>query len=115
MTPAPSEQEGDKKKTNLVTKQNAARRLVEYFVVVSSVRQPREEDEKEEQQVHESVSLDEGDDEFFVDDYNFQPKITARYPTEDHQENPLHENVTYFCHPSGNIMMRTEQTMPKVR
>jgi hypothetical protein len=46
---------------------------------------------------------------------SFQPLITARYPLHDHMDNPLHDNVIFFCHPSGNIHLRTEPYMPKVR
>ena len=60
-------------------------------------------------------SDDEDDDDFhFVDDNDFQPVITARYPPEDHKGNPLQESVTCFCHPGGTINLRLESCMPKV-
>lgn len=60
-------------------------------------------------------SDDEDDDDFhFVDDNDFQPVITARYPREDHKGNPLQESVTCFCHPGGTINLRLESCMPKV-
>lgn len=60
-------------------------------------------------------SDDEEDDDFhFVDDNDFQPVITARYPPEDHKGNPLQESVTCFCHPGGTINLRLESCMPKV-
>ena len=34
----------------------------------------------------------------------FTPKITARYPLTDHEENPLlNDSITAFCYPSGTI------------
>lgn len=99
--------------------QQHQRRLVEYFVVVSSVAK-----KETEATIQESISFDEStiksddgdsEDHVFVDDFDFQPVITARYPLEDHPGNPLHENVTFFCHPLGAIQLRTDQTMPKVR
>jgi hypothetical protein len=58
---------------------------------------------------------EEDDDDFhFVDDNDFQPVITARYPLEDHKGNPLQESVTCFCHPGGAINLRLESCMPKV-
>jgi len=113
ITPAP-EEAGDpsspekKKKSKLTTQQDAARRLIEYCVVVSSVRKNKAE---EEQQLENST--DWGDDDVVYDDYDFQPVITARYPLEDHADNPLHESTTFFCHPSG-IGLRSEPSMPKV-
>jgi hypothetical protein len=47
--------------------------------------------------------------------HGFKPVITARYPLYDHEDNPLHENVTFFCHPSGAIQLKKEEHMPKVR
>mmetsp|Transcript_26779 Transcript_26779/g.37761 ORF Transcript_26779/g.37761 Transcript_26779/m.37761 type:complete len:1407 (+) Transcript_26779:119-4339(+) len=104
------------------------RRLVEYFVVVSSVARNNDSnistiEEEEEKGANADAAVPPpsnannnryDDDDEFVDDYDFQPVITARYPLEDHEGNPLHENVTFFCHPSGGIRLRTEQTMPKV-
>lgn len=46
--------------------------------------------------------------------YQFKPTITARYPLHNHPDNPLDDNVTFFCHPSGGIQLRTEEYMPKV-
>jgi hypothetical protein len=54
------------------------------------------------------------DDDEVYEMYTFRPTITARYPFHDHPDNPLHENVTFFCHPSGRIQLRTEPAMPKV-
>lgn len=50
----------------------------------------------------------------------FQPEITARYPLEDHEENPLlADSVTAFCFPSGAIPLVRRRPgvsapMPKV-
>jgi hypothetical protein len=126
--PEPSDQSPDaKKKSKIVTisdKDAGVRRLVEYFVVVSSI--PKSEttdgltiDVQDSSSFEESKSgfkmpdFDD-EDEFFVDDLDFQPVVTARFPMKDHPGNPLDESVTYFCHPSGGIQLRTEKTMPKV-
>lgn len=114
VTPAPLEAsdptspDQKKKKSKLTTTADAARRLVEYCIVVTSV--PRNKGEQHDVQ---DTSQDWGDDDVFYDDYDFQPVITARYPLEDHDENPLHESTTFFCHPSG-IQLRAEPSMPKV-
>jgi hypothetical protein len=116
----------NKKKTTLETshiKDAGHRRLVEYFVVVSSVPHDNQNSEDHGAEVHRSasfegsrqgLSFDDDDEDIFVDDFNFQPKITARFPYHDHEENPLHESVTFFCYPSGTIQLRLEMTMPKV-
>ena len=50
-----------------------------------------------------------------IDGSEFQPQITARYPLQDHDDNPLLiDSVTAFCYPSGQIPIKTENTMPKV-
>ena len=110
ITPAPIEgaDPSSPKKSKLTTQQDAARRLVEYCVVVSSVRKKKPDD------VAVDTSQDWGEDDVVYDDYDFQPVITARYPLEDHADNPLHESTTFFCHPSG-ISLRAEPSMPKVR
>lgn len=117
-----------KKKSKIVTvsdKDAGVRRLVEYFVVVSSI--PKSET-KDGVSIHGASSFEDAqspsrdghmldfdeDEEFFVDDFDFQPVVTARFPTEDHPGNALTESVTFFCHPSGGIQLRTQMTMPKV-
>lgn len=102
--------EATTKKTTTITQVDLGRRLVEYFCVVSSIeydgtkkKHPEEIDWKTE-----SVSAEN-------DKYQFKPAISARYPQHDHPDNPLHDNVVYFCHPSGGIQLRTEPHMPKVR
>lgn len=112
-----------KKKTKLQTtssKDEEKRRLVEYFVVVSSI--PQKQPDDDDAAIQEASSFEGsredlaiGDDEdVYIDDFDFQPKITARFPLEDHNGNPLHESVTFFCHPTGNIQLRTAKSMPKV-
>eukprot|EP00579_Thalassiosira_antarctica_P013794 CAMPEP_0201947094 /NCGR_PEP_ID=MMETSP0903-20130614/54759_1 /ASSEMBLY_ACC=CAM_ASM_000552 /TAXON_ID=420261 /ORGANISM="Thalassiosira antarctica, Strain CCMP982" /LENGTH=1385 /DNA_ID=CAMNT_0048490219 /DNA_START=26 /DNA_END=4183 /DNA_ORIENTATION=+ len=56
-----------------------------------------------------------------LDGSEFQPQITARYPLEDHEDNPLlPESITAFCFPSGKIPIiasegnDTANNMPKV-
>lgn len=119
ITPAP-EEAGDrsspdkKKKSKLTTRQDAARRLIEYCVVVSSVRKQQQRPDEETHEPTLDSSTDWGEEDVVYDDYEFQPVITARYPLEDHADNPLHESTTFFCHPSG-ISLRSEPSMPKVR
>jgi hypothetical protein len=90
------------------------RRLVEYLVVVTSIlRKPEESSEENPgQEYNLSTSFD---DEDVIVEYGFKPQITARYPLHDHEDNPLHENVTFFCHPSGAIHLKKDDHMPKVR
>lgn len=116
----------------LKTSQAADRRLIEYFVIVSSVEQdPSNSKDRKGQQPAGKPAASSGDISFqdwktesscFDDEseddpfaaYLFKPTITARYPLHDHPDNPLHDNVTFFCHPSGRIRLRTEEYMPKV-
>lgn len=129
VTPAPEVESPDKKKKSKLqtnsSKDAGKRRLVEYFVVVSSI--PNKKDDADDdydvssalQEAHSFEGSREGlaiedEEDVFIDDFDFQPKITARYPLEDHPGNQLHESVTFFCHPSGAIQLRTEKTMPKV-
>lgn len=110
---------------NKKTGTDAERRLVEYFVVVTSVPKEIEESDGDkagsEGNVNATaptdwkvnIAFEKGDDEY-VGLYNIKPSITARYPLQDHRDNPLHENVTFFCHPSGGISLCMEPNMPKV-
>lgn len=107
-----------KKKTKLSQFDNSMRRLVEYFIVISSVEREEKEDSGE---ASENVSFSDWktesydeDDESIFSEHKFRPAVTARYPLTDHPDNPLHENVTFFCHPSGGIQLRLEELMPKV-
>ena len=136
VTPAPpsADLEGgadeSKKITSIETAKktgtDAERRLVEYFVIVSSIPQKIEENETQDNPGSErnvnataptdwkvNIAFEKGDEEY-VGLYNMKPAITARYPVQDHRDNPLHENVTFFCHPSGGIRLCMEPNMPKV-
>eukprot|EP00590_Aulacoseira_subarctica_P012049 CAMPEP_0172437008 /NCGR_PEP_ID=MMETSP1064-20121228/72025_1 /TAXON_ID=202472 /ORGANISM="Aulacoseira subarctica , Strain CCAP 1002/5" /LENGTH=1483 /DNA_ID=CAMNT_0013185441 /DNA_START=124 /DNA_END=4576 /DNA_ORIENTATION=- len=86
------------KKLSIETKDQ--RRLVEYFVVVSSVLQA--------DSPNKSPANDDNGSQ-----WNFQPMITSRYPLTDHADNALCD-ITDFCHPSGNIQHSDEFQMPKV-
>ncbi|OEU09619.1 DENN-domain-containing protein [Fragilariopsis cylindrus CCMP1102] len=44
--------------------------------------------------------------------YTFAPKITARFPLEDHSDHPLNPMVTQFCFPVGDIIQPSEYRMP---
>jgi len=121
VTPSPDGGEvtpdGTKKKKLTPLEKVDGRRLVEYLVVVSSIPNKRadegsnDEEKKQGDEWNLSASFD---DEDVVVQYDFKPKITARYPIGDHEDNPLHENVTFFCHPSGSIHLKKENHMPKV-
>ena len=48
-------------------------------------------------------------------DYTFVPKITARYPTKDHSDNPLNPMITHFCFPTGDVIVPMESyELPRV-
>lgn len=110
---------GKGKKITIEKQADIGRRLVEYFVVVSSVeRKPDDESKKKKNPDDpnlawktESMSHDDIDE---FANYCFRPTITARYPLHDHHDNPLHDNVIFFCHPTGSIHLRTVEYMPKV-
>ena len=106
--------DGTKKKKLSNIEKSDGRRLVEYLVVVSSVpRKPEVEGDAEKgQEWNLGTSFEDDDVEFL---HGFNPQITARYPLHDHEDNPLHENVTFFCHPSGSIHLKKQNFMPKVR
>jgi len=96
------------------------RRLVEYFVVVSSV--PHDQADIDDTPVVSLPSLyninEKHDGEFekaMEQRLNMEPIITARYPIEDHEKNPLlHDSVISFCHPSDEMKLKSEGIMPKV-
>jgi hypothetical protein len=110
-------------KSNAKIAQIADRRLVEYFLIVSSIEQAASDEVKVAHQRNGDISFQdwktessyEQDEDDVFSAYQFKPTITARYPLHDHPDNPLHDNVTFFCHPSGGIQLRTEEYMPKVR
>ncbi|CAB9498860.1 DENN domain-containing protein 5B [Seminavis robusta] len=137
VTPAPASEEQmgpDGKTTKITTIESkksgsgAERRLVEYFVVISSVPQKVENSFGEDKDKPDStrnvnataptdwkvnIAFEKEEDEY-VACYDIKPIITARFPVQDHRDNPLHENVTFFCHPSGGIRICMEPNMPKV-
>lgn len=105
---------GEVKKKKLTSSEKGdGRRLVEYLVVVSSILRTPEEVSAQNSGQEYNLST-EFDDEDVVVDYGFKPEITGRYPLYDHEDNPLHENVTFFCHPSGAVHLKKERFMPKV-
>ena len=110
--------DGTKKKklTSLDSKAatDGQRRLVEYLVVVSSVAQKNDEDQSEKKGGEEWNLATSFDDEDILVAHSFKPEITARYPLFDYSDNPLHENVTFFCHPSGAIHLKKQHHLPKV-
>jgi hypothetical protein len=111
-----SDGHGDKKTTKLnQLNSQIGRRLVEYFVVISSVERPLEEKKADPSNPDNSWRTESHafEDEDWVSQFNFRPTITARYPLTDHSDNPLHDNVAFFCHPSGGIQLRTEPYLPK--
>ena len=118
VTPSPDGGEvsadGTKKKKLTGLEKSDGRRLVEYLVVVSSLPRDDEKDNAggQPQELNLSTSFDDEDVEVL---HGFKPQITARYPLFDHEDNPLHENVTFFCHPSGSIQLKKAPYMPKVR
>ena len=127
------------------------RRLVEYFVVVSSVPKVKTTaTDYATTNTHSSLCSDssdsrssgfqwgsrmsrdavddigddcenndgdnDNDDKYFAD---YEPVITSRYPLDDHDGNPLQENLICFCFPSGRIEVKTNEgygppCMPKV-
>ena len=116
--------DGEKKTAKLTqidTKSSElGRRLVEYFVVVSSIeRRPGDNIDKNNSN-DMSFSDWKTESEHFESEkefehVHFRPTVTARYPLHDYHDNPLHENLTFFCHPSGGIQIRRDPHMPKVR
>ena len=102
-----------KKKVRKRASKHGERRLVEYFAVVTS-KPAVERDSQADSAAAGEGDNDDGGEVEFVDDYDFQPVITARYPLTDHEDNPLQDSMTAFCHPDGNIRLLTEKCMPKV-
>ena len=98
---------------------DTGRRLVEYFCIVSSVLDNPDDEPQEQREdtiewkTSKDQSYDDEDDEFAG--YDYRPKITARFPVKDHVDNPLHDNMICFCHPTGMLRLRKEPYMPKVR
>ena len=113
-----------KKKQSSIVNMKSDGRLVEYLMVVSSVPRNQatagqpggDDDGKPASEGGEEWNLSTSfDDEDVEVNQGFKPVITARYPLHDHDDNPLHDNVTFFCHPSGSIQLKKQPYMPKVR
>eukprot|EP00804_Cyclotella_cryptica_P013105 CCRYP_002372-RA/>CCRYP_002372-RA protein AED:0.02 eAED:0.02 QI:172/1/1/1/0.66/0.75/4/39/1339 len=123
--------------TKLKAREREKTRLVEYFCVVSSV--PVQEgfasptgstavvaDVKPCPRTPGGPSQEASDDDeerpaVALDGSEFAPRVTSRYPLQDHEGNPfLAEGVTAFCFPSGKIPIFREadksegNRMPKV-
>jgi len=80
------------------------RRLVDYFLVVTFEKQLDSNQVSDSKTNNNSSNTPE-----------FQPIIASRYPLEDHVGTPLHESVTCFCHPQGNVKPRkAPPNLPKV-
>ena len=117
--------------------QSPAQRLVEYFVVVSSV--PRKDVPSDQvaqgglpgspssssnngsysysaefDEIPQNISIEDIADMDEDGSLNFEPVITARYPQQDHPGNPLHQSVACFCYPGGIIKLKSKPCMPKV-
>ena len=107
------------KSSSAKSAQIADRRLIEYFVTVSSVELDGDTSNLS-QEANGDLSFQEwktesgGSEEELFAAYQFRPTLTSRYPLVDHPDNPLHDNVIFFCHPSGKIRLRTQHYMPKV-
>lgn len=120
-------------------------RLVEYFVMVSSVpveehnakkerkaRSQRPPNPKRDKMNRSTAAkfellkahLPSSTDNTHDDEENnsnhllpaLEPKITARYPSKDHKDQPLNLRLPQFCHPQGtDIIYPTSQyKMPRV-
>lgn len=102
-----------------------SRRLVEYFIVVSSVPKFSTDTTGSDgaastlqnfsyssqfDDIPQNISIEDD----IEDELNFEPVITARYPLKDHPGSPLHQSVTTFCHPEGEIKLKSKPSLPKV-
>jgi hypothetical protein len=120
VTPSPDGDEVNsdgtkKKKLTQTLEKSDGRRLIEYLVVCSSLpREAPSDGDKKEGGEEWNLSTSFDDEDIEITD-GFKPVITARFPLYDHEDNPLHENVTFFCHPSGAIQLKKREFMPKVR
>jgi len=103
------------------------RRLIEYFVIISSIPC-----KKEKKSMKKSLNISKVMDDYdglnlstkeetnqarlkeYLDDVDFLSRVTGRYPLEDHPENPLHDSISSFCHPMGSIKPSFESSMPKI-
>merc|ERR1719401_1702854 len=64
----------------------------------------------------EAAADDGAFDDEEVSDVFLDPRITARYPAEDHDGKPLNPRLPQFCHPEGTDLIRPTKVyrMPKV-
>lgn len=97
------------------------RRLVEYFVVISSLRRDRHKDtnsvlQKSGGQKTDGSGFEPSIPEPLGSDIDnvYEPVVTSRYPLKNHRGNPLSESVTCFCHPRGIIRPKYQVCLPKV-
>ena len=92
---------------------NVHRRLVEYFVVISSFAQKQTKPVPAEyNDDHKLTKLTLAKISKVL---KFQASVTSRYPTKDHEKNPLlHESIISFCHPCEDIELTTDYCLPKV-
>lgn len=101
----------------------SSRRLVEYFVVVSSLPRwatpqspsnkqgPASPPEKLPQEDSGNIRMPTSKD----NDYTFQPKITARYPLNDYADHALNPMVTQFCYPHSDVIFPSKAyVMPRI-
>eukprot|EP00551_Chaetoceros_affinis_P007768 CAMPEP_0203671310 /NCGR_PEP_ID=MMETSP0090-20130426/7133_1 /ASSEMBLY_ACC=CAM_ASM_001088 /TAXON_ID=426623 /ORGANISM="Chaetoceros affinis, Strain CCMP159" /LENGTH=1131 /DNA_ID=CAMNT_0050536351 /DNA_START=81 /DNA_END=3473 /DNA_ORIENTATION=+ len=115
------------KSTRLQADSKVHRRLVEYFVVVSSVPQNPQKDPSDIVVVTSTSTGTGASSQWDLDSHSallekeierklsFEAVITSRYPLKDHDKNPLlHESVVSFCHPSEEIKLKHDFTMPKI-
>lgn len=65
------------------------------------------------QDIHAPGSKSVDDD---TEDYLLEPVITARYPANDHEDQPLNPRLPQFCHPEGTDLIRPskEYKMPRI-
>jgi pentatricopeptide repeat protein len=104
----------------------AVQRLVDYFVVVTSL--PRWETKPADEQpvkgvkrrrrkdAAPTVETRQGGSEsartdgnihlplHSTQDHTFQPQITARYPLTDYADSPLNPMILHFCYPAGDVI-----------
>ena len=126
VSPSPDDGEIGKKKKKLTNhlEKSDGRRLVEYLVVVSSLRREApcdksDGDDKKSDSVPPDdeqyrISTEIDDDNIEIVEDGFKPVVTSRYPQYDHEDNPFDSNVSYFCHISGAIQLKKQPYLPKV-
>jgi DENN (AEX-3) domain/uDENN domain len=84
--------------------------------------QPRDTWKREEAKEQPFSSLSDGhEDNIHLpqaserDIHTFEPKVTARFPLEDHRDNPFNPMLTHFCFPGGDFIFPSkEYHMPSV-